>query len=257
MRLATGKSTGRKHYYPFGLTMSGISSKALDFGDPTNHKKFNSIEETRDLYLNQYDAFYRNLDPQIGRFLQIDPKLDSSYSWSPYTAMFDNPLKFIDPLGDSSKPQQAYIPPPKNGLPGFPDGGKGSYNPKSGRWRWKLPDGDILEWDKQHGDVERYDKSGKKHKGSYNPDTGEQVKDPVPGRTTPKANPALPDFNPWSQNPFLPNHPPLLSPIPLNKTTETAVKVGTAVTVGYIVLKILEVAATIATDGAAAPVLAL
>jgi hypothetical protein len=38
--------------------------------------------------------------------------------------------------------------------------------------------------------------------------------------------------------------------------TETAVKVATAVTLGYILLKILQFAATIAIDSAAAPVLA-
>jgi RHS repeat-associated protein len=87
------------HYYPFGLTMAGISSKALNFGDPGNHKKFNGIEETRDLDLNQYDALFRNLDPQIGRWWQIDPKPD--YMWSPYSAMNNNPIRYTDPLGDT------------------------------------------------------------------------------------------------------------------------------------------------------------
>jgi RHS repeat-associated protein len=46
--------------------------------------------------------------------------------------------------------QQGYYPAPKT-LPGFPDAGKGTYNPESDRKRWKLPDGSILEWDYQHG----------------------------------------------------------------------------------------------------------
>jgi RHS repeat-associated protein len=47
-----------------------------------------------------YDAFYRNLDPQIGRWLQIDPK--SSESSSPYLAMDNNPMLKTDFLGDTT-----------------------------------------------------------------------------------------------------------------------------------------------------------
>jgi RHS repeat-associated protein len=89
------------HYYPFGLTMAGISSKALNFGSPQNRKKFNGIEETRDLDLNQYDAFYRNADPQIGRWWQIDPK--PNMAESPYSMMGNNPILNTDFLGDTLK----------------------------------------------------------------------------------------------------------------------------------------------------------
>lgn len=88
--------------------MSGISSKAALFGNPENRKKFNGIEFNNDFALNQYEAFYRTLDPQIGRFLQIDPKIESAEAWSPYSAMLDNPIRYADPLGDSSvKPTQS------------------------------------------------------------------------------------------------------------------------------------------------------
>jgi RHS repeat-associated protein len=90
------------HYYPFGLTMAGISSKALNFGEPGNKHKFNGIEQNNDFDLNLYDAFYRNLDPQIGRFWQIDPKLESAECISPFSSMSNNPILFSDPLGDSS-----------------------------------------------------------------------------------------------------------------------------------------------------------
>jgi RHS repeat-associated protein len=88
------------HYYPFGLTMAGISSKALNFGSPENKYKFNGIEQNNDFDLNMYDAFFRNLDPQIGRFWQIDPKPD--YAQSLYSSMNNNPISFNDPLGDTA-----------------------------------------------------------------------------------------------------------------------------------------------------------
>ncbi|WEK34866.1 MAG: DUF6443 domain-containing protein [Candidatus Pseudobacter hemicellulosilyticus] len=85
-------------YYPFGLTMAGISSKAA--GGIENRKKFNGIEQTTELDLNQYDAFYRTMDPQTGRWWQIDPKPESALLLSPYVSMNNNPISLTDPLGD-------------------------------------------------------------------------------------------------------------------------------------------------------------
>ena len=55
--------------------------------------------------------------------------------------------------------------------------------PNKGRARWRNADGRILERDSRHGYVEVYNKQIK-HEGSANPNTGEMIKDPVPGRTT-------------------------------------------------------------------------
>jgi len=38
------------HYYPFGLTMEGISSKALTFGDPENKKNKFQNQEFDDVF---------------------------------------------------------------------------------------------------------------------------------------------------------------------------------------------------------------
>ncbi len=86
------------HTYPFGLTMKGISTQAP--GALENKKRFNGIEQTTDLELNQYDAFFRTMDPQIGRWWQIDPK--PTVSESLYAIMANNPISNNDPLGDTA-----------------------------------------------------------------------------------------------------------------------------------------------------------
>ena len=69
--------------------------------------------------------------------------------------------------------------PPKN-LPAFPDA-KPSRR-KGGRKRWIDSNGKIYEWDSQHGEIEVYDKIGKKHLGGFDHQTGKQRSKPVPGR---------------------------------------------------------------------------
>ena len=90
------------HYYPFGLTMAGISSKANN-GAPENKYKFNVIELNNDIDLNIYDAHFRNLDPQIGRWYEIDPQIDNMKMWSPYVSDYNNPIKFGDFWGIRQK----------------------------------------------------------------------------------------------------------------------------------------------------------
>lgn len=49
------------------------------------------------------------------------------------------------------------------------------------RPRWKDKDGNIYEWDYQHGHLEKYDKRGI-HQGEYDPKTGQQTKPKDPTR---------------------------------------------------------------------------
>jgi len=98
------------------------------------------------------------------------------------------PLITIDPVPPklpSLLTSSSYTPPPKT-LPGFPDakpvkpktpvqGGGGL------RKRWKDPQGNIYEWDSQHGRVEKYNKRGK-HQGEYDPNSGKQTKPADPNR---------------------------------------------------------------------------
>jgi RHS repeat-associated protein len=93
-------SEKRSKYYPFGLTMAGISSKASMFGEPENKYKYNGIEKENDLGLEIYDAQLRELDGQIGRWWEIDPETENMEMWSPYASNYDNPITYMDPLGN-------------------------------------------------------------------------------------------------------------------------------------------------------------
>lgn len=79
--------------------MAGISSKALSFGSPENKHKYNEIELNNTFDINSYDAYYRNYDPQIGRFWQVDPRPTDSTSL--YAFVYNNPTRYSDPLGDT------------------------------------------------------------------------------------------------------------------------------------------------------------
>ena len=43
------------------------------------------------------------------------------------------------------------------------------------RPRWKDAEGRIYEWDKRHGTVEVYDRTGKRHRGEFDPASGKRV----------------------------------------------------------------------------------
>ncbi|RFM33054.1 DUF6443 domain-containing protein [Chitinophaga silvisoli] len=93
------------HYYPYGLTMAGISSNMMNNTYKENKYKFNGVQlENKEFSdgsgLEMYDMFYRKMDPQIGRWWQIDPRPDERFS--PYAAMACNPVKFADPMGDTT-----------------------------------------------------------------------------------------------------------------------------------------------------------
>jgi RHS repeat-associated protein len=93
------------HYYPFGLTMAGVSDKAIKTNYAENKYRYNAGAELQNKEfsdgtgLEMYETTFRGYDPQLGRFGQIDPLADRFHSFSPYQFALNSPTDFNDPTG--------------------------------------------------------------------------------------------------------------------------------------------------------------
>ncbi|MFH0736283.1 MAG: putative toxin [bacterium] len=88
-------------YYAYGEI---IPSRRYNAGTPDEKYKF--TEKERDIETN-YDYFgARYYNSKIGLWNSVDPLADKYPGWSPYNYTLNNPLKFIDPDGNSIEPTE-------------------------------------------------------------------------------------------------------------------------------------------------------
>ncbi len=84
-------------YYPFGMLLPNRHES------PGNDYRYGYQGSEKDDEIkgisNSYTTHFRQLDPRVGRWLSIDPKMSP---WeSPYASMGNNPIMYNDPHGDT------------------------------------------------------------------------------------------------------------------------------------------------------------
>lgn len=85
-------------YYPFGLQ---VARGGQTVPSPEHRYKYNGKELQTELGLDHYDYGMRFYDPVIARFTTIDPMAEKYKRWSTYTYSLNNPIKYVDPRGDT------------------------------------------------------------------------------------------------------------------------------------------------------------
>ena len=90
----TGQKEEVNHYYPFGGTFASADNSIQPY-------KYNGKELDTKNGLNWYDYGARQYDVAIGRWNAVDPMAEKYYNWSPYSYCMSNPIKYIDPSGQT------------------------------------------------------------------------------------------------------------------------------------------------------------
>jgi RHS repeat-associated protein len=80
--------------YPFGLEHKGYNNVVN--GTENNYKTFQGKEKEEELGRNTYDFGWRDFDPAIARWTNLDPLAEAYISSSPYVFTANNPIYNIE-----------------------------------------------------------------------------------------------------------------------------------------------------------------
>ena len=85
-------------YYPFGLQFSSSWTRVTDLKNTYLYNQGSELNEQT----GNYETFYRQYDPAIGRFHGIDPLAAKYSSLTPYNYALNDPIALNDPMGDDA-----------------------------------------------------------------------------------------------------------------------------------------------------------
>jgi RHS repeat-associated protein len=91
-----GRLVEENTYYPYGLKIAALSSKAFDAPKNLYLYQGDYAEFDEESGYNEFEL--RDYDAQIGRFVQTDPYEEFD---NPYTGMGNDPVNNVDPSGGS------------------------------------------------------------------------------------------------------------------------------------------------------------
>lgn len=89
-------------YYPFGLEHSSSWTRASPDASGKNDFLYNGGSELN-RQTGNYETYFRDYDPALGRFTGVDIMAGKFHSWTPYQFAFNNPISYNDPMGDEPR----------------------------------------------------------------------------------------------------------------------------------------------------------
>ncbi len=156
-------------YYPYGLQTASSWTRESNTGNNFLYNGGTELNQTTQVY----DLYYRNYDPALGRFGQVDPMAGQFASLTPYNYGNNDPVFFNDPLGDCAVCDSPVAGPHDTSDPNRMYRGSDPYGSARSRWLYA----DMLERATYRKDMEADAedvKSGSMSQADYAAKYGEQ-----------------------------------------------------------------------------------